>query len=78
METMLDQRQSDIVKEITDWVKEVCEIKGDILRRMRHKIPQYTPGDVFIGYHEDIIPSTLLSQAAKVRSLFMCRLVVGR
>lgn len=57
---MLRPHQSKIVKDIEDWVTKMCEVKDETLRALRKK--QFKPGDAFIGYHEDIIPSILLSK----------------
>ena len=74
METMLNAKQRDFVAEFGDWVRNVSEIRSDRLRQMQSKIDQFQPGDVFIGYHEDIVPSIILRETAKVKSFFLAYL----
>ena len=58
METILDRKYSESLLRLRSWVKSFCEIDGLEFKRAQFK--QYTPRDVFIGYHEDVFASLLL------------------
>ncbi|CAG0886586.1 unnamed protein product [Cyprideis torosa] len=58
METMLTAEQAVIVDNLKQWVSDVCHI--NIKPHESRNIKQYERGDVFIGYHEDVIASMVL------------------
>ena len=62
METMLKPERHQLQRELEKWVSQFCEVKKDTLLCLKSKISQFKAGDAFIGYHDDIIPSILLSQ----------------
>ena len=60
METMLSPMQTDLVNRLRTWTKSFCQVKI----QMHSKIQQFTPEDVFIGYHHDALASLVLEQSA--------------
>ena len=58
METIMDTKFHPSVERLRNWVTEYCEVKMPAHQRKRQR--QFEPGDVFIGYHDDVIPALIL------------------
>lgn len=56
METLLDQNQLTIVETLKKWIEEFAQVKFSMYKKGR----QFTPQDVFIGYHNDALASIVL------------------
>ena len=59
METMLTPMQKDLVNQLRTWTVSFCQIKI----QMHDRVQQFTPEDVFIGYHQDALASLVLEQS---------------
>ena len=59
METIMDTRFHPSVDRLRKWVTEYCEVKMPTHQRKKQR--QFEPGDVFIGYHDDVIPALILN-----------------
>ena len=58
METILDRKYSETVEKLKVWVRSFCEINLPAYKQAQFR--QYTPRDVFIGYHDDVFASLLM------------------
>ena len=58
METIMDSKYHSNVERLRKWVIDFSEVK--MPSHQRRKQSQFQPGDVFIGYHDDVVPALLL------------------
>lgn len=54
--TMLDDVQVSIVDELKKWTANFAEVKFQVYMKMK----QFTPHDVFVGFHDDVLASIVL------------------
>jgi hypothetical protein len=59
VETIMDSKYHPTVERLRHWVEAFCQVK--IPGHLQNKHQQFKPGDVFIGYHDDVIPALILS-----------------
>ncbi|XP_053146867.1 E3 ubiquitin-protein ligase RNF213-like isoform X2 [Hemicordylus capensis] len=62
--TVLDKRQKDIVKELEEWVKSFTAVDSE---KQFMGQQEYTPSDVFVGYHSDTCASVVLQVTEKLK-----------
>ena len=58
METIMDRKYYDNVESLKHWVADYCEVNIPFHQRNKHQ--KFEPADVFIGYHDDVIPALIL------------------
>ena len=68
METILDRKYSESVEKLKVWVRSFCEINKEPAYKQA-QFRQYTPRDVFIGYHEDVFASLLMQYGSDYEDL---------
>ncbi|XP_074870414.1 E3 ubiquitin-protein ligase RNF213 isoform X2 [Carettochelys insculpta] len=65
--TVLDKRQRDIVEELKKWVDDFVAVDTEKHFRGRQ---EYSPSDVFIGYHSDTCASVVLQVTEKLKQCY--------
>ena len=54
----MSPKHQPTVAALKDWVSKYCKVNVPMFKRNNYQ--QYAPGDVFIGYHEDVIPGLVM------------------
>ena len=67
METILDRKYSETVDKLRVWVRAFCQI--NLPRFKQAQFRQYTPRDVFIGFHDDVFASLLMQYGNDLEDL---------
>lgn len=67
MDTILEDRYRDVTDELELWMRKFTEIQVSDFQRQ--KIKPYEPADVFIGYHDDVIPGIVIKHKDQANSM---------